>query len=117
MTEEVKNTKTKEKKENNQSFAVIKTGGKQYIVSSGSTIFIEKLDNKEGDKIKFDVLLKSSDAKLEIGTPNLETKVEGKVVSQTKGDKIIVFKYKKRKNYRVKTGHRQKLTRVEITSI
>ena len=109
--------------------AVIKTGGKQYLVSPGQKIKIEKLvpshfkkrakpTEKEVQEITFDeVLLLEKNRKVEIGTPIVKATVEAKVLSQTKGDKIIVFKYKKRKNYRRKQGHRQKLTEVEIAKI
>lgn len=97
-------------------FAVIKTGGKQCIVRSGKKIEIEKLEIGEGESIKFDeVLLVKKGNDIKIGTPRVEGAiVEGKIVSQKKADKIIVFKYKKRKDYRVKQGHRQKITEVEI---
>lgn len=106
-------------KEVNADFAVIRTGGKQYIVRVGEKHEIEKLDTEEGEAVKFDeVLLVKKGEKIEIGTPKVSgAVVEAKVVSQTKGDKIIVFKYKKRKNYRRKQGHRQKLTEVEIVNI
>lgn len=101
------------------SFAVIRTGGKQYIVRAGEKHKFEKLEAEEGKTVKFDdVLLVKKGDKIEIGAPKvLGAVVEAKVVSQTKGEKIVVFKYKKRKNYRKKTGHRQKLTEVEIVKI
>lgn len=101
------------------SFAVIRTGGKQYIVRAGEKHKFEKIEAEEGKTVKFDdVLLVKKGDKIEIGAPKVSGAViEAKVVSQTKGDKIVVFKYKKRKNYRKKTGHRQKLTEVEIVKI
>lgn len=99
--------------------AVIKTGGKQYLVALGDKIKIEKVDKKEGEEIIFnEVLLIEKGGKLEIGTPLVPgAKVIGKVIKQGKGKKIIVFKYKPKKRYRVKKGHRQPFTEVEITKI
>src|SRR3989338_1215680 len=99
--------------------AVIKTGGKQYLVSPGKKIKIEKLDKKEGCEITFhEVLLLEKQKKLEIGTPFVKgAKVIGKVLRQGKGKKIIVFKYKPKKRYKVKKGHRQSYTEVEILKI
>lgn len=102
-----------------KKFAVIKTGGKQYKVSEGDIMMIEKLEGEDGKALKFDEILLVVDAdKVEIGQPKVEhAKVSGKIISQEKADKITVFKYKKRKNYRKKTGHRQKLTKVQIEKI
>jgi len=109
--------------------AVIKTGGKQYIVSPGDKIKIEKLNKpalakasagkKEGQEVIFDeVLLLQKGNKLEIGTPLVKgAKVTGKILSHGKGKKIIVFKYKAKKRYKKKKGHRQPFTEVEITKI
>jgi len=99
--------------------AVIKTGGKQYLVQPGDKLKIEKLDQKEGEQIIFsDVLLVEKDKKLEIGNPLVQdASVEAKVLSQGKGDKIIVFKYKAKKRESRKIGHRQPYTEVEITGI
>ena len=99
--------------------AVIKTGGKQYLVSQGQKIKIEKLDAKEEDEVIFrEVLLLEKQKKLEIGTPFVKgVKVIGKVLGQGKGKKIIVFKYKPKKRYKVKKGHRQPFTEVEILKI
>jgi large subunit ribosomal protein L21 len=99
--------------------AVIKTGGKQYLVSPGDKIKIEKVEKKEGDSITFDkVLLVRKNKKLEIGEPFVEkAKVTGKVLEQGKGDKVIVFKYTASARTQVKKGHRQKYTLVEIEKI
>ncbi len=99
--------------------AVIKTGGKQYIVSPGQKVKIEKLNKKEGDQALFnDVLLLEKNRKIEIGTPLVEgAQVIGKVIRQGKGEKIIVFKYKAKKRYKVKKGHRQPFTEVEILKV
>lgn len=99
-------------------FAVIATGGKQYRVSQGDIIYVEKLNNEINDKISFDVLMLESENGVEVGTPTLVgAKVEGTVLAQVKGEKIIIYKYKSKKNYHRKAGHRQKYTKVEITSI
>ena len=99
--------------------AVIKTGGKQYIVFPGQKIKIEKLEEKEGKEITFhEVLLLEKQRKLEIGTPFVKgVKVIGKVLKQGRGKKIIVFKYKAKKRYKKKMGHRQSYTEVEIIAI
>ena len=99
--------------------AVIKTGGKQYLVAPGDKIKIEKLDEKEGAEVAFsEVLLLEKNKKLEIGTPLVkEVKVMGKVLKQGKGKKVIIFKYKPKKRYKVKKGHRQPFTEVEILKI
>ncbi|MDO8436147.1 MAG: 50S ribosomal protein L21 [bacterium] len=99
--------------------ATIKTGGKQYIVAPGQKIKIEKLDIKEGDEIVFnEVLLLEKNEKVEIGTPFIKgAKVVGKVLKQGKLKKVIVFKYKPKTRYKVKKGHRQPFTEVEILKI
>jgi large subunit ribosomal protein L21 len=99
--------------------AVIKTGGKQYLVRPGQKIEIEKIEAKEGSEIEFDeVLLLKKGKKLEIGTPLVEgSKVVGKILKQGKGKKVIVFKYKPKIRYKKKRGHRQPFTKVEITKI
>ncbi len=98
-------------------YAIIATGGKQYRVSEGDTIYIEKLDNQEGEVVSFPVLMLSGD-EIQVGKPYIEgAEVTGKVVRHGKGEKIIIFKYKSKKNYRRKAGHRQPFTQVEITGI
>ena len=99
-------------------YAIIATGGKQYRVSEGDVIYIEKIDAQVDSTVSFDVLLMGNDGDVKIGTPVVEgVKVEGKVVGQIRGEKIVVYKYKSRKNYRRKQGHRQPYTKVEITKI
>ena len=99
-------------------YAIIATGGKQYRVSEGDVIYIEKLDAEVDSTVSFDVLLMENEGDVKVGTPVVEgVKVEGKVVGQVRGEKIIVFKYKSKKNYRRKQGHRQPYTKVEITKI
>ena len=99
--------------------AVIETGGKQYLVSPKDKLAIEKLDAKEGDVITFDkVLLVASEDNVNLGKPYVSNaKVTGKVLSQGKGEKLTVFKYRAKSRYRRKTGHRQLQTIVEIESI
>jgi len=98
--------------------AIIKTGGKQYIVKPGDKLKIEKLDKKEGEEISFsDVLLVEKSKKVDVGTPLVKAEVQAKVLSQGKEDKVIVFKYKAKKRYSRKIGHRQPFTEIEITGI
>ena len=99
-------------------YAIIATGGKQYRVSEGDVIYIEKIDAQVDSTVSFDVLLMGNDGDVKIGTPVVEgVKVEGKVVGQIRGEKIVVYKYKSKKNYRRKQGHRQPYTKVQITKI
>ena len=98
-------------------YAIIATGGKQYRVSEGDTIYIEKLDNQEGEVVSFPVLMLSGD-EIQVGKPYIEgAEVTGKIVRHGKGEKIVIFKYKSKKNYRRKAGHRQPFTEVLITGI
>ena len=99
--------------------AVIKTGGKQYLVSPGDKIKVEKLDAKEGKEIIFDqVLLLTKGRTIKIGTPLIKgAKVKAKVLEQGKAKKVIVFKYRAKKRYQKKMGHRQPYTQVEIMKI
>ena len=99
-------------------YAIIATGGKQYRVSEGDVIYIEKIDAQVDSTVSFDVLLVEKDGDVTSGKPVVDgVKAEGKVVGQIRGEKIIVFKYKSKKNYRRKQGHRQPYTKVEITKI
>ena len=100
-------------------FAVIKTGGKQYKIKDGQEIAIEKIEGKEGDKIIFsEVLLIAADNDIKLGTPFIkDAKVEGNIVSQEKGKKVIVFKMKAKKRYRRTAGHRQEISKVKIVKI
>ncbi len=99
--------------------AVIKTGGKQYLVSPDQKIKIEKIEGTEGKEVSFnEVLLVEKDNKIEIGMPILKSvKVTAKILRQAKGEKVIAFKYKSKKRTRVKKGHRQFFTEVKILSI
>ena len=100
-------------------FAVLNTGGKQYKVSQGDLIEVEKLESNVGDKVTLDQILMVGEGKnIEVGSPCVSNcKVTGEVVEQKKGVKIIVFKKKRRKNYRRKNGHRQLFTQLKITEI
>jgi len=98
-------------------YAIIATGGKQYRVSQGDTIYIEKLNVQEDSEVTFPVLMLSGD-EVKMGTPEVEgASVTGKVVRHGRGQKVIVYKFKAKKNYRRKQGHRQPFTQVEITAI
>ena len=99
-------------------YAIIEACGRQYKVQEGDVVFFEKLDTEEGKKVTFDKVILVSDEKVEVGNPYVTgVKVEGKVVSHGKGKKVLVFKYKPKKNERKTRGHRQEYTKVEITSI
>lgn len=100
-------------------FAVIQTGGKQYKVSEGTVLFIEKIEAEADETVKFDnVLAVSDDNGFKVGAPYVEgASVEAKVVKQGKGKKIYILKYKPKKNEKKKMGHRQLYTKVEITKI
>ncbi len=99
-------------------YAVIETGGKQARVEKGAEIFVEKLDAAQGDTITFDQVLMVGGEKTVIGNPFVDgAKVEAKVMKHGKGRKIIVFKFKAKKKYRRKQGHRQPYTKLEITNI
>ena len=100
-------------------YAVIKTGGKQYRVAQGDKLRVEKLPGNVGDTVTLgEVLLVGSGEGVKIGQPVVSgAKVEAKIVAHDRGEKIIIFKFRRRKNYRRKTGHRQPFTALEITSI
>ena len=100
-------------------YAVIETGGKQYRVQEGDVVTVEKLNVEAGQKIEFDkVLVLAGEGDLKVGTPYVEgAKVTGEVVENGKGKKVIIFKYKAKKDYRKKQGHRQPYTMVKIESL
>src|SRR4030042_1161604 len=100
-------------------YAVIKTGGKQHKVSEGDVIAIEKIEGDKGAEVVFDqVLMVEKEGDIRIGRPLVEgAKVVGEILSQTKAAKLTVFKMKKRKGYRKKTGHRQQLTSMKNREI
>ena len=99
-------------------YAIIETGGKQCTVEAGDKIRVEKLDVKEGDKVTFDKVLFVSGDEPKVGAPYVDgAKVEAKVLAQGKAKKVVVYKYKSKKNERKKNGHRQPYTLVEISGI
>jgi len=100
-------------------YAVVSTGGKQYKVEEGDVLRVEKLPGDVGSAVAFDKVLMFSDGEnAKIGTPTVsEASVTGHIVEQGRGPKIIVFKYKRRKRYRLKKGHRQAYTAIKIDSI
>ena len=100
-------------------YAIIEACGRQYKVQEGESVYFEKLDTEEGKKVSFDkVVLVSDEGKILVGNPYVTgAKVEGKVVSNGRDKKILVFKYKAKKNERKTRGHRQDYSKVEITSI
>ncbi len=100
-------------------YAVFRSGGKQYRASEGDRVRVERLDAEEGDAVEFDqVLMVSDGADVTLGSPLVEdSRVQGVVTAQGRGKKIVVTKFKRRKNYKRIMGHRQHFTEVEITSI
>lgn len=99
-------------------YAVIETGGKQYRVQEGDVITVEKLNVEAGETVVFDKVLLMSDGKeVKVGAPYLTEAVTGSVVENGKGKKVIIFKYKAKKDYRKKQGHRQPYTMVKIESL
>ena len=99
-------------------YAVIETGGKQYRVQEGDVITVEKLNVEAGETVVFDKVLLMSDGKeVKVGAPYLNEAVTGSVVENGKGKKVIIFKYKAKKDYRKKQGHRQPYTMVKIESL
>lgn len=100
-------------------YAIIKTGGKQYKVEENASIYVEKLDVKEGDAVTFDDVILVSDGKtVKVGSPVVEgASVSGKVEKQGKEKKVVTYKYKPKKHSHTKTGHRQPYTKVLIDSI
>jgi large subunit ribosomal protein L21 len=97
--------------------AVIKTGGKQYLVKEGDMVKVEKLDVDQGAKVSFDVLLTVDGDKINVGAPLLSGKVEAEVVEQGRAPKIEVVKYKAKSRYTRRRGHRQMFTKIKITKI
>jgi large subunit ribosomal protein L21 len=99
-------------------FAIVTIAGQQFKVEEGQELFVHRLAAQEGDNVSFDeVLLIDNGGKVQVGTPTLKAKVEATVQEHLKGDKVIVFKKKRRKGYRVKNGHRQYLTKIKIDKI
>ncbi|MBK8253518.1 MAG: 50S ribosomal protein L21 [Polyangiaceae bacterium] len=99
-------------------YAVIKTGGKQYRVTEGQRLCVEKLAGAAGDKVTLDEVLFVGGDSPKIGQPTVKgASVSAEIVTQLRGKKLIVFKFRRRKNYRRKTGHRQPYTELKITGI
>jgi large subunit ribosomal protein L21 len=105
--------------EEGMAYAIIATGGKQYKVQEGDTLQVEKLPGNVGDTVSFDrVLMVCDDDNIDVGNPTVSNAtVSGRILAQTKAPKIVVFKARRRKRYRSKTGHRQPLTAVKIDAI
>jgi large subunit ribosomal protein L21 len=103
----------------NPNYAIVETGGKQYKVSSGQTINVERLPAEEGSEVELDkVLLVADGEKVVVGTPVVPgAKVVAQSLGEIKGDKVTVFKYKNKTRYRRKTGHRQRYTKLQIKNI
>ena len=100
-------------------YAIVEIAGQQFKVEKDQQVYVHRLENKEGSNVEFDnVLLIDNDGKIKVGAPAISgAKVTAKVVSHLKGDKVVVFKKKRRKGYRVKNGHRQALTEILIQKI
>ncbi len=100
-------------------FAVIKTGGKQYVVKEGDVITVEKLEAEVGGPVSFEVMLLSDEEgkDMKLGTPLLSTKATGEVVEHGRGKKIEVVKYKAKTRYKKRVGHRQPFTKVKISKL
>lgn len=107
------------KEEHNKMYAIVEIAGKQYKVEDKKFLYVDKLEGGEGDKVDFEqVLLVDKDGKVDVGSPTVKgAKVSAKILSQTKADKVIVFKKKRRKGYKKKNGHRQQYTKVLIEKI
>lgn len=100
-------------------FAIVEIAGQQFKVTEGQEIFVHRLDAQEGDNVSFDkIYLTENEGKTNIGTPTVASaKVDATVLEHVKGDKVIVFKKKRRKGYRKKNGHRQSFTKIKIDSV
>jgi large subunit ribosomal protein L21 len=100
-------------------YAIVEIAGQQFKVQKDQRVFVHRLDAAEGDKLTFDrVLLVDNDGKINVGAPAIEgASVDASVNRHVKGDKVIIFKKKRRKGYRVKNGHRQSFTEITINSI
>lgn len=100
-------------------FAIVTIAGQQFKVKEGQELFVHQLDAEEGDKVSFDTVhLIDNDGNVRIGKPYIDnSSVSAEVLGHQKGDKVIVFKKKRRKGYKVKNGHRQQFTQIKINSI
>jgi large subunit ribosomal protein L21 len=99
--------------------AIVEIAGQQFKVAKGQELFVHRLEGKEGDKVSFDkVLLKEDAGKVTVGKPTVDkSKVTAKIIEHLKGDKVIIFKKKRRKAYQKRNGHRQQFTKISIESI
>ena len=99
--------------------AIVEIAGQQFKVEGGQQLFVHRLEGKEGDKVEFgNVLLTNVDGKVTVGAPSIAgTSVKATILEHLKGDKVIIFKKKRRKGYKLKNGHRQYLTKIAIESI
>lgn len=99
-------------------YAIVEIAGQQFKVEEGKEMFVHQLEGAAGDKVEFsNVLLKNDGGKVSVGTPNLSAKVTAKIIEHAKGDKVIVFKKKRRKGYQKQNGYRQSFTKVSIEKI
>ncbi len=100
-------------------YAIVDIAGQQFKVEKENKIFVHRLEGEEGSSVEFDkVLLVDNDGKVKVGAPNVkDAKITAKILSHEKGDKVIVFKKKRRKGYKVRNGHRQYLTQIQIEDI
>ena len=98
-------------------YAIVLTGGKQYKVSENEVIKVEKLDNQVGEKVELDVVMLNNDGKIDCGSEVAKSKVVAEVIAQDKAKKIVVFKYKSKKNIRKRQGHRQPFTALKVVEI
>jgi len=99
-------------------FAVVEIAGQQFKVEEGQEIFVHRLDGNTGDNVEFEkVLLVDRGGSVDVGTPSVNAKVKATILEHLKGDKVIVFKKKRRKGYKVKNGHRQYMTKIKIDGI
>ncbi len=96
------------------AITVIKAGGKQYVAEPGKTLTVEKLNGKPGDKLTLETLLKADGSTVEIGAPTLKAKTDATIISQGRGDKILVVKFKNKTRYRRRVGHHQLFTNIKI---
>lgn len=112
-------TKTNTNNTNRLMYAIVEIAGQQFKVEKDQKFFVHRLEGEEGASLSFDkVLLVDNDGKVRIGTPTVQdAKVNVKILKHLKGDKVIVFKKKRRKGYAVKNGHRQYLTQIQVESI
>ena len=99
-------------------FAIVNIAGQQFKVEEGQELFVHRLEAEEGARVTFDeVLLVEKDGAVQVGKPKLNAQVEATVLQHLKGDKVIVFKKKRRKGYRVKNGHRQQFSKIKVEGI